>query len=86
MRSLIEKLEYGVSPRETLASLADRLGGMLPVEIEEYHIPLMNFVPAYFESDDAKTRKNARGKRTRADGIYACAPSRWACIFSRTLA
>ncbi len=59
MRSLIEKLEYGVSPRETLASLADRLGGMLPVEIEEYHIPLMNFVPAYFESDDAKTRKNA---------------------------
>lgn len=59
MKNLIEKLEYGVSPRETLASLADRLGGMLPVEIEEYHIPLMNFVPAYFESEDAKTRKNA---------------------------
>ncbi|MBO7630965.1 MAG: methyltransferase [Lachnospiraceae bacterium] len=59
MKNLIEKLEYGVSPRETLASLADRLGGMLPVEIEESHIPLMNFVPAYFESEDAKTRKNA---------------------------
>ena len=59
MKSLIEKLEYGVSPRETLAAVADLLGGMLPIEIEEYHIPLMNYVPAYFENADAKVRKNA---------------------------
>lgn len=59
MRSLIEKLEYGVSPRETLAAVSDLLGGMLPIEIEEYHIPLMNYVPAYFENADAKVRKNA---------------------------
>ena len=59
MNRFIEKLEYGVSPRETLSSVADLLGGMLPIEIESYHIPLMNYVPAYFENEDAKTRKNA---------------------------
>ena len=56
MNRFIEKLEYGVSPRETLSSVADLLGGMLPIEIESYHIPLMNYVPAYFENEDAKTR------------------------------
>lgn len=59
MQKLIEKLEYSVSPRETLSSVADLLGGMLPIEQEEYHIPLMNYVPAYFENSDAKVRKNA---------------------------
>ncbi len=59
MKKLIEKLQYGISPRETLAAVADFLGGMLPIEIEEYHIPLMNYVPPYFENADAKTRKNA---------------------------
>ena len=56
MKKLIEKLEYGLNPRETLAAVADLLGGMLPIEIEEYHIPLMNYVPAYFENADAKVR------------------------------
>ena len=59
MKRLIEKLEYGISPRETLSSIADLLGGMLPIEVESYHIPLMNFVPAFFENEDSKTRKNA---------------------------
>ena len=39
MKRLIEKLEYGISPRETLSSIADLLGGMLPIEVESYHIP-----------------------------------------------
>lgn len=59
MQRLIEKLEYGISPRETLSSVADLLGGMLPIEQEEYRIPLMNFVPGYFQNSDAKVRKNA---------------------------
>lgn len=59
MDRFINNLRNGLNPRESLASIADLLGGMLPVEIEDYHVRLMNYVPAYFENSDAKVRKNA---------------------------